>query len=304
MSLVIILGPTAVGKTKIAARLAVDINGEVVSADSRQVYKNLNIGAGKDLEEYNIGGLAIPYHLIDIRDIGDEYNVFQFQKDFYHAFEQISERKKEIILCGGTGLYLETAIAKQQLLEVPIDERFRDSITLKSDTELRNQLMALNNELHNTSDLLERSRTIRAIEIERYKKQHQVVQKPSPIKKYHIFGIRMDRSLLREQIKRRLDGRLELGMIEEVDSLFQAGITMEQLQWLGLEYKYIALHLKGDMDYSQMYEKLLQAIRRFAKKQMTWYRRMEKHGHKINWIDAEVPLDEKINLIKSGMKDE
>ena len=301
MKLISIIGPTAVGKTKLAANLAAELNGEVISADSRQIYKELNIGSGKDLQEYRIGKKQIEVHLIDQLQIGEEYNVFQFQKDFFRAYNKIMLNEKQAILCGGTGLYLEAALAKEKMLAVPEDAEFRKVSRQMSHETLKNELLQLNSKLHNTTDLTDRDRTIRAIEIERQKKNHPDQSSKSPIMEHSIFGIFMERAKLRDQIKKRLDLRLKQGMIEEVEGLLESGTSTEQLKWFGLEYKFLAAYLSGEMEYAEMYEKLLQAIRRFAKKQMSWFRRMEKKGHQIQWIDAEINLDQKINIIKSSI---
>lgn len=296
--MILILGPTAVGKTTIAANLAFEFNGEVISADSRQVYKGLDIGSGKDLEEYVVNEKSIPYHLINICDPYEEYNVFRFQHDFYASYHDIIKRDKTPILCGGTGLYLEAALAKKQYIEVPENLKFREKSKEMSLTELQSQLLELTDHLHNKTDLRDRDRIIRAIEIEQFKQLHPQSEEITPIKSPSVFGIKMERSKLRDRIKERLDDRLKNGMIEEVEGLIESGVSLEQLKWFGLEYKYISTYLANELTYSEMYEKLLQAIRRFAKKQMTWFRRMERKGVEINWIDAALPLAEKLNYIK------
>jgi len=294
--LLVVLGPTAVGKTQIAVQLANRLNGEIISADSRQVYRNMDIGSGKDLGEYQVDGKQIPYHLIDILDAGEAYDVFHFQKDFYKILSSILKRDNLPILCGGTGMYLEAALSKTQFLEVPVDEKLRLEIKSSSAEELQEKLKGLNQKLHNTTDLMERDRLIRAIEIATYQKSHQA--QPSPLKSYRLFGIHMEREALRERIKIRLDRRLEQGMIEEVESLLNTGIDAERLFYYGLEYRYLAQYLMGETDYDQMYISLLQAIRRFAKKQMSWYRRMERKGEKIEWFDAEEGAEELSKKIK------
>tara|TARA_R110002096_G_scaffold426165_5_gene635585 strand:+ start:922 stop:1842 length:921 start_codon:yes stop_codon:yes gene_type:complete len=304
LSLVIILGPTAVGKTALAANLAFSINGEVISADSRQVYRKMDIGTGKDLNEFQIEGQTIPYHLIDTRDIGQEYNVFQFQKDFYKAYEAIRRRNNIPILCGGTGLYLEAALSKQQLLEVPEDKLLRQELATKSLIELQNFLKSLVDDLHNSTDLTDKERILRAIEIASYKKENQHLIKVSPIEKSIVFGIKMERAALRERIKVRLEDRLSNGMVEEVSKLLDSGITLSQLKWFGLEYKFIAAYLAKEISYNEMFEQLLQSIRRFSKKQMTWYRRMEKNGTKIHWMDADWTMEKKLNFIQERIDSE
>lgn len=304
LSLIIILGPTAVGKTALATNLAFSMNGEVISADSRQVYRKMDIGTGKDLDEYQIEGQIIPYHLIDTRDIGQEYNIFQFQKDFYKAYEAIRRRNNIPILCGGTGLYLEAALAKQQLLEVPENKILRQELSTKSLIELQELLKNLVDNLHNSTDLTEKERILRAIEIACYKKENQHLIKVSPIEKSIVFGIKMERAALRERIKVRLEDRLSNGMVEEVSELLDSGVTLSQLKWFGLEYKFIAAYLAKEISYNEMFEQLLQGIRRFAKKQMTWYRRMEKNGTKIHWMDADWTMEKKLNFIQERIDSE
>ncbi|MAY84780.1 MAG: tRNA (adenosine(37)-N6)-dimethylallyltransferase MiaA [Flavobacteriales bacterium] len=289
LPLVVVLGPTAVGKTKVAVNLAHRIEGEVISADSRQVYRKMDIGTGKDLNEYRIGEKNVPYHLIDILEAGEEYDLFNFQRDFYQAVADVQFRAKVPILCGGTGMYLEAAISPFQLLEVPEDNDLRKELASMSLTELEEILRSLNPDLHNTTDTEDRNRAIRAIEIEKYKKEHQPER--SAIQNYRLYGIRMDREQLRSRIKERLDQRLQEGMIKEVESLLNDGIEADKLFYYGLEYRYIAQYLIGEIDYNQMYTSLLQGIRRFAKKQMTWYRRMEKKGEDILWFDANEGIE-------------
>lgn len=296
MSLIIILGPTAVGKTKLAVQLANRLNGEIISADSRQVYEGMDIGTGKDLKDYYINGKEIPHHLIDIKKAGEHYNLFDFQHDFYRAYLSITAKEKWPILCGGTGLYLEAAIAKEKMQEVPINKKLRQNLAGSSLEELAKLLVQLNPNQHNTSDLSDRNRCIRAIEIEKFKKQNPA-KEPSPLGNYLIFGIKMERSNLRAQIDKRLKDRLRNGMVEEVELLLSSGLTAEQLNYYGLEYRFLVQFLTGEMEFNEMYEKLLQAIRRFAKKQMTWFRRMEKNGAKIHWMDANLSLEDKLKFV-------
>lgn len=298
MSLIIILGPTAVGKTALAANLAFEINGEVISADSRQVYRNMDIGTGKDLQEFTIKNQPIPYHLIDIRSIGQEFNVFEFQREFYKAYQGILARKRTPILCGGTGLYIEAALSEKQLLEVPKNISLQKDLERKTLIELQGLLKSLVDDLHNSTDLTDRNRILRAIEIAHYKKNHSHLIQNSPIKNTNVFGIKMERTALRESIKVRLDDRLNHGMIQEVEDLLDSGITLEQLKWFGLEYKFIAAYLSKEIIYAEMHDQLLQGIRRFAKKQMTWFRRMERNGTKIQWMNAEWSMKDKLNFIQ------
>jgi tRNA dimethylallyltransferase len=293
--LYIILGPTASGKTELACSLAKKINGEIISADSRQVYQGMDIGTGKDIDEYKLGDIQIPYHLIDIKSPLEDFNLFEFQKEFYKALNDIWHREKNAILCGGSGMYLDSAISPFELLEVPYNTKLRKELESKNLKELGAILTEEKEKLHNDTDTLDRERAIRAIEIAKYEKINN--KRKSIVEDYIVFGIKMDREKLRERIAIRLDSRLENGMIEEVKGLVNQGVSYERLKYFGLEYSFISRYLQNEISFTEMREKLLQAIRRFAKKQMTWYRRMEKNGTQINWIDAELSLEEKIELI-------
>ncbi|MFT6166309.1 MAG: tRNA dimethylallyltransferase [Vicingaceae bacterium] len=293
MSLIVILGPTAVGKTKLAVQLALQLDAEIISADSRQVYRNMDLGTGKDIKEYNVGGFAVPHHLIDIKDASTSYNVFDFQQDFYKAYEAIIGKGKTVILCGGTGLYLEAALAKDQMIEVPVNESLRVELAPLNQEELVERLQRISSTLHNNTDLVDRDRTIRAMEIEEFKKRSTKVAK-SPVQKSIVIGLKMDREKIRTRIGDRLKVRLDEGMIEEVQSLLKQGVSHEQLNYYGLEYRFLSNYVEGKMNHEEMFDGLVQAIRRFAKKQMTWYRRMEKKGQKINWINAEEQMDVKV----------
>ena len=296
MPLIIILGPTAVGKTKLAVQVAAELNGEIISADSRQVYKGMDIGTGKDLEEFAVNGKEIPHHLIDIKEAGEHYNLFDFQQDFYQVYNDICARKKTPVLCGGTGLYLEAALAKEQLLSVPRNENLRQELSSFTLEELNEKLLQLNSNQHNKTDLEDRERCIRAIEIETLKQQHPSPPL-SPIGERIIFGIHQERNELRARIEERLNLRLKNGMVEEVERLLQSGLSAEQLDYYGLEYRFISRYLKHELIYDEMYEKLLQAIRHFAKKQMTWYRRMERKGVKIHWMEANWSSADKLSFV-------
>lgn len=297
--LIAIIGPTAVGKTKLAVALAADLDGEIISADSRQLYRGMDLGSGKDLEEYVYKEKQIPYHLIDILDAGEKYDLFRFQQDCFEAFREIKSRGNQAVLCGGTGMYIQAALNREKLLEVRENLALRSELDNYSQQELNNYLINLNPKQHNKTDLTDRERTLRAIEIEVHTQQYSAQKESSPIKNYRIFGIQMPREELRNRIKTRLKERLKAGMIEEVEQLVSNGVSHQQLQYYGLEYKFISLYLKKELSYDEMFEALLQAIRRFAKKQMTWYRRMEKQGFKIDWIDAKLPLEEKLKFIHS-----
>lgn len=295
--MLVILGPTATGKTTLSAHLAYRLNGEVISADSRQVYRQMNIGAGKDLNEYTVNGISIPYHLIDIVDIGSEYNAFRFMQDFFKVYNEIVGRNKLPILCGGSGMYIEAVLKGYRLIEVPVNEQLRNELAHKSDDDLIRLLSSLK-KLHNTTDTKEKSRLIRAIEIEIYKKEHPEISPPSLnlIEKAKIFGIFFDRKIIRERITKRLQLRLQQGLIEEVKEIIKNGILPEKLKSYGLEYKFVTQYIIGEISYDEMFRKLNTAIHQFAKRQMTWFRRMERQGFKIYWIDGNLPLEEKIHL--------
>ena len=297
--LIVLLGPTAVGKTSLAVQLASMINGEIISADSRQVYRDMDLGSGKDLSEYLLPQSRIIHHLIDIKDAGEKYDVFHFQRDFYKAYYEIVQKGKQAILCGGSGLYLEAALKKTQLIEVPKNEDLRSSIRNSTHDELKEMLLQLKPEQHNTTDLIDRERLIRAIEIATAEADMEEI--PSPVQDFIIFGLHSERELLRERIKQRLNERLEDGMIDEVRSLIKNGVSKESLEYYGLEYRYIVKYLNEELNFDQMHEKLLQAIRQFAKKQMTWFRRMEKQGHLIHWINSEWELQKKLDHMMSKL---
>jgi tRNA dimethylallyltransferase len=293
-----IIGPTATGKTSLAVAIADRIGGEIISADSRQVYVGMDIGSGKDLSEFTISGKEIPYHLIDIKNPGYEYNVYEFQQDFYLAYNEILERGKSPILCGGTGLYIEAILKGYKLVHVPRNEELREQLESKDDEELV-ALLAAYKELHNTSDTSDRKRLIRAIEIALYTKENKIVQERYPPIDYTLFAIDIERDLLKKRITKRLKQRLEEGMINEVETLISNGITAEQLKFYGLEYKFVAQYAVGELSYNDMYQKLNSAIHQFAKRQMTWYRRMERNGFKINWIPGNIPLERKLDIVLS-----
>jgi len=289
-NLIIILGPTASGKTRLAARLACDLQGEIISADSRQVYRNMSIGTGKDLSEYIIGGREIPYHMIDIMEPENEFNLFEFQKKFYEIFRMLLERKKMAVLVGGTGLYLESVLCGYDLPEAPLSEEVRNALAGKTDGELQKLLVELKPQLHNKTDLDDWARLMRAIEIELARGKNQ--EKPE---KPHIdalvFGIRWERAILRERITKRLEERLKQGMVDEVSRLRSAGLSWERLESFGLEYRFIAQYLQQKITFDEMKSKLNTAIHQFAKRQETWFRRMERKGVTINWIPGgDYPL--------------
>lgn len=283
--LIVITGTTASGKTSLAVSLAQKIEGEVISADSRQVYRGMDIGTGKDIHEYSIDDHVIPYHLIDIIEAGEHYDGFSFQKDFFAAYEDISSRGKTAILCGGTGMYINLALAKEPLLDVVTNQQLRSRLNALTQDELIQELQSVDDHLHNTTDLNERDRTIRAIEIATFKRDYKGKLPTNPVKDYLIYATNYSREDIRRRIRERLDQRLESGLLAEVVRLKENNVSSETLNYYGLEYRYINQYLEREMTYDQMYTELLQAIRRFAKKQMTWFRRMEKRGFKINWLD-------------------
>ena len=283
-NLVVILGPTASGKTHLAAKLAYDLHGEIISADSRQVYKNMDIGTGKDLNQYIINDRQIPYHLIDIVAPENEFNLFEFQNRFYKIFGELIEKKILPVLVGGTGLYLESVLTGYNMPYAPMDQELRKDLNRKSKDELQKMLLALKPQLHNKTDLEDSERLIRAIEIERARSTKDQTQKPDL--DAVVFGIRWERSKLRQRITVRLKERLEQGMIEEVMNLHTAGLTWTKLESFGLEYRFISQYLQRKITFDEMKNKLNTAIHQFAKRQETWFRRMEKKGIVINWLQS------------------
>ena len=296
--MITILGPTASGKTPVAARLAAEIGGEIISADSRQVYRRMDIGTGKDLEDYG----EVPYHLIDICEPGTKYNLFEYQQDFYDAYLDIQGRGAVPILCGGTGLYIEAVLKGYKLSPVPQNQELRDSLEGKSLEELTEMLAKLKaqngSNMHNKTDVDSCQRAIRAIEIETYNIAHPTPLRELPPVDSLIIGIDIDRELRREKITRRLKARLDNGMVEEVRALLNEGIPAEDLIYYGLEYKFLTEYLTGQLSYDEMFSRLEIAIHQFAKRQMTWFRGMERRGFIINWINASLPMEEKIERIK------
>ena len=291
--LITILGPTASGKTSFAVALATQLNTEVISADSRQIYRGMTIGTGKDLEDYVVDGKRIPVHLIDICEPGYKYNVFEYQHDFFKVFKEIREKGKIPILCGGTGLYIESILKGYRLLDVPQNPELRERLKAQTLPELEAKL-GLYKKLHNKTDLDTAQRAIRAIEIEEYYlTRHPETNDYDPVNSL-IIGVSIDRELRREKITSRLKKRLEEGMIEEIQTLLDSGLSPEDLIYYGLEYKFLTLHVTGQLSYQEMFEQLEIAIHQFAKRQMTWFRGMERRGFQIHWIDAQLPMEEKI----------
>ncbi len=301
-TMITILGPTASGKTPVAAHLAAEIGGEIISADSRQVYRRMDIGTGKDLADYIVDGQQVSYHLIDIREPGTKYNLFEYQQDFFEVYQEIQGRDAVPILCGGTGLYIEAVLKGFHLSPVPQNQELRDSLEGKSLAELTEMLKDLKaktgSNMHNTTDVDSCQRAIRAIEIETYNLQHPTPRRELPPVDSLIIGIDIDRELRREKITRRLKARLDGGMVEEVKALLDDGIPAEDLIYYGLEYKFVTEYLTGALSYDEMVRRLEIAIHQFAKRQMTWFRGMERRGFKINWIDAALPMEEKISQIQ------
>jgi tRNA dimethylallyltransferase len=296
--MIIILGPTASGKTVLAARLAYELGGEVISADSRQVYRGMDIGTGKDLDDYLVKGTRVPVHLVDIVDPGYEYNIFEYQQDFRKVYLEITGRGKKPILCGGSGMYIEAILKRYDLKKIVNDPHFKEELEQKSDEELKEILQALRI-THNTTDLTDRQRTIRAIEIASISGKNRGDQDPFPAFDPVLIGIRFEREILRTRITERLNNRLLNGMIEEVKALLDKGLTADQLKFYGLEYRYITQYLEEELDYDNMFMLLNTAIHQFAKRQMTWFRRMERNGSYIHWIDGTLDQEKKTGLIKA-----
>ena len=301
--LITILGPTASGKTPLAAALADRLGTEIISGDSRQVYRRMDLGTGKDLVDYVVDGRPVPYHLIDIVEPGYKYNVFEYQRDFLKAYEKITNKGKLPILCGGTGMYIESVLKGYRLLPVPENPELRASLEGKSLEELTDILKRYK-KLHNSTDVDTAKRAIRAIEIEEYYKQQPPEYREFPSLKSMIVGVDIDRELRREKITRRLQQRLNEGMVEEVRGLLAEGIPAENLIYYGLEYKFLTQYAIGELTYEEMFQQLEIAIHQFAKRQMTWFRGMERRGFTIHWLDATIPMDEKleqiINLINTN----
>ncbi len=296
--LITILGPTASGKTPLAAALAYDLDTEIISADSRQIYRKMDLGTGKDLADYIVNGKQIPYHLIDVADPGYKYNVFEYQRDFLVAYEAIKAKNKLPILCGGTGMYLESVLKGYKLIPVPENKDLRERLADKSLTELT-EILKTYKALHNSTDVDTAKRAIRAIEIEEYYLNENVDKREFPSINSLIIGVDIDRELRRKKISVRLRQRLEDGMVEEVKQLLDNGIQPDDLIYYGLEYKYLTLYLTSQLTYDEMVSQLEIAIHQFAKRQMTWFRGMERRGFTIHWLDATLSMQGKIEQVKS-----
>ncbi|MCB0805432.1 MAG: tRNA (adenosine(37)-N6)-dimethylallyltransferase MiaA [Bacteroidales bacterium] len=298
--LLVITGPTATGKTALAARVANQITGEIISADSRQVYRGMDLATGKDFSDYEVDGSMIPYHLVDIADAGHEYNVFEFQRDFIRIFNDITERGKTPILCGGTGMYIESVLKGYQLLDVPKNSTLRKELGKLDDETLTHKLQSYKTP-HNTTDTRDKNRLIRAIEIQEFYREHEKKGASFPDFDAKVFGVYFERKMIRERITTRLKDRLEAGMIDEVKELLNKGLTADQLKFYGLEYRYLTQYVTGEISKDEMFRLLNTAIHQFAKRQMTWFRRMEKQGIQIDWIDGELPTGEKVQYILSKL---
>lgn len=299
--MVAIIGPTASGKTLLAATLASRIGGEVISGDSRQVYRGMDIGTGKDLADYDVGGVCVPYHLIDIVEPGTRYNVFKYQKDFLAVYKDVKGRGAVPVLCGGSGLYVEAVLRSYHLTSVPENKELRERLKDKSLPELTAMLASLKKRngtaMHNITDVDTAQRAIRAIEIETFNGEHPDVPADMPRIETAVFGVYVDRDERRRRITCRLEKRLREGMADEIRRLMDKGIRAEDLMYYGLEYKYVTEYVIGRMTYDEMFDKLQTAIHQFAKRQMTWFRGMERRGIDIRWIDGAASMDDKIEYI-------
>lgn len=307
--MITILGPTACGKTALAVKVAAMTGGEIISADSRQVYRGMDIGTGKDLNEYIVDGKAIPYHLIDIEDAGQKYNLFRFQEDFNAAYEDITRRGVLPILCGGTGLYMEAVLKGYALSPVEQDDNLRKKLSTRTLDELKELLTRLKarngSAMHNVTDVDTVSRAVRAIEIEFHNLKHPLDTRSMPAVNSLIVGLDVDREVRRERITARLKARLQEGMVEEVSGLLKNnGVTKEDLMYYGLEYKYVTAYVVGEMSYNDMFNQLEIAIHQFAKRQMTWFRGMERRGFNIHWLNASMSMEDKLAQIEQWMSEE
>lgn len=293
LNLIIVLGPTASGKTAFAAQLAAHLDTEIISADSRQVYRQMDLGTGKDYADYVVDGKTVPAHLIDIMEAGTKYNVYRYQQDFLRVFAALREAGKIPVVCGGTGMYIEAVTKGYKLLQVPVNETLREELNQKTTAELVLLFESLATP-HNVSDTSQRKRLIRAIEIATYYKQYEADNVDFPAIHPLFIGVRFDRQSQRRRITQRLHQRLNDGMLSEVQRLLDSGIPPEDLIFYGLEYKFMTLHLTGQLSYNTMVQKLNTAIHQFAKRQMTWFRKMERSGTKIHWLDGYMPPEEKM----------
>lgn len=296
--LIVITGPTAVGKTKLAALFAYRNNGEVLSADSRQVYQGMDIGTGKDLEDYEVEGKKIPYHLVDIQQAGDKYFINQYFKDYVVALADIQQRNALPILCGGSGLYIETALEGNPWSAIPINEELRLRLESLSERELLREVETIPQDILKQIDIGTTKKIKRGIEIAAYLKSNPSPTREIPDVKPIIFALQLDRELVKKRIYNRLIYRLDNGMIEEVETLMESGIAADDLKYYGLEYRWITAYLLGEIDKTEMIKRLNIGIRQFAKRQMTWFRRMEKKGYQLNWLDASLPTEELVKEVE------
>jgi len=301
-NLIVITGPTASGKTAFAAHLADALNGEIISGDSRQIYRRMNLGTGKDYQDYFVNGKQIPAHLIDIKEPGYKYNVYEFQNDFFKIFTQLTEQNKTAILCGGTGLYIEAVLKGYKMIHVPPNPELRKSLEKKSLKELET-ILARFRKLHNSTDTDTIKRAIRAIEIETYYQSHPDLEVTLPEIRPLIIGVSIEREERRKKITQRLNQRLNDGMVEEVKHLLEEGIPPEDLIYYGLEYKFLTQYVIGQLSYDEMVRQLNIAIHQFAKRQMTWFRGMERRGFNIHWIKTSLPMEKKIDTVIKLLKD-
>jgi len=297
-NLITVLGATAGGKTAFAAYLAYILDREIISADSRQVYKRMDIGTGKDYDDYIVNDTKIPVHLIDVAEPGTKYNVYQYQQDFVQVFKDIENRRKKAVMCGGSGMYVEAIIKDYELIAVPHNRELRENLENKEIEELI-EILQSNKKLHNVSDISDKKRLIRAIEIATHYSLYPDLKSDTPQIDHLVLGIKFDRDSRRRRISQRLKQRLECGMIEEVKALMDSGIDAETLIYYGLEYKFITLYLTGKLSYDEMFKGLETAIHQFSKRQMTWFRKMERDGIKIYWLDGYMSLEEKIKRFEN-----
>lgn len=299
--LITILGPTATGKTALAAEVAYRLGGEVISADSRQVFRGMDLGTGKDLADYTVHGAEVPYHVIDICDPAEEYNAYRFMGDFLKAYNSIVSRGRVPIMCGGTGMYLDAVIRGYHLADAPVDEEYRASIAECSDEELTERLASYIS-LHNHTDTETRDRLVRALEIQEFAQRHPEAYIHMPEMEHCVFGVSFPREEIIARIERRLRRRLDEGMTDEVQRLLEEGVSAERLMKFGLEYRHVTRYLLGQCTEEEMFRDLFTDIRRFAKRQMTWFRRMERNGVDIHWIDGSLSMEEKVNLVAKAIR--
>ena len=296
--LIVITGPTAVGKTRLAVQVAAELNGELINADSRQVYRRMDIGTGKDLEDYSINGKVIPHHLLNICEPGYQYNIKEYQQDFNETFNELQRSETPAVLCGGSGLYIESALKGNPYAFIPVNQSLRDEIADDSKSVLMSKIDTATIETLNITSLTTTKRLIRAVEISEYLQNNtaEILHKPIDAA---IYVLTLPREVVLQRIKKRLIDRLENGMIDEVDSLLKEGLLPEQLIYYGLEYRWITLYLLKELTYDEMVDRLNISIRQFAKRQMTWFRRMEKKGYELNWLDGTEDLNTLVKIITS-----